>query len=175
MLFRLGWIVQVTLALALLSVSLWIHQQAIAGYTALPWLALIAAVLLVAGGDCLLSLRGALRRGRQLSSRAGQAAEIRFGDLVAGVRAQLFRRPDRTRRVRHVVVVGAGRSLCQKNRLRRAVLLEASIGYIVTAGRAPCGERAQVREPSEAMLFYSRTWRNFLNVCSKWRKMASVV
>ncbi len=49
MLFRLGWIVQVTLALALLSLSLWIHQQAIAGYMAPPWLALIAAVLLVAG------------------------------------------------------------------------------------------------------------------------------
>jgi len=36
MLFRLGWIVQVTVAMALLSLSLWIHQQAIAGYTALP-------------------------------------------------------------------------------------------------------------------------------------------
>jgi hypothetical protein len=49
MLFRLGWIVQAAVALALLSLSLWIHQQAIAGYTTLPWLALIVAVLLVAG------------------------------------------------------------------------------------------------------------------------------
>ncbi len=53
--------------------------------------ALIAAVLLVAGGDCLLSLRGALRRGRQLSSRAGQAVATGAGGLVAGARE-----PDRT-------------------------------------------------------------------------------
>ena len=48
MLFRLGWIVQVAVAMALLSLSLWIHQQVIAGYTALPWLAVIVALLLVA-------------------------------------------------------------------------------------------------------------------------------
>lgn len=49
LLFKLGWVLQVTLAAALLGLSLWIHQQAVAGYTALPGLAFAAALLLVAG------------------------------------------------------------------------------------------------------------------------------
>lgn len=72
MLFRLGWIVQVTLALALLSLSLWIQQQAIAGYTALPWLALIAAALLVAGKALAIAYYPyAVRSGAVGSYRAG--------------------------------------------------------------------------------------------------------
>lgn len=49
LLFKLGWVLQVTLVAALLGLSLWIHQQAVAGYTALPGLAFVAALLLVAG------------------------------------------------------------------------------------------------------------------------------
>ena len=79
MLFRLGWIVQVTVAAALLSLSLWIHQQAIAGYTALPWLAVIAALLLVAGKALVIAYYPyTVRSGAVGSYRAGPVKLLQF-------------------------------------------------------------------------------------------------